>query len=68
MTEPMKLTYIREHCSDCGDCDHHYRGIREVARIYDGLTIPANEWGNIQRAAEPAVDACKAGALILEVA
>ncbi len=62
----MTLTYYPENCTDCGACDHHYKGIRDVARIYDGLSFPPSQWRVIGPLVTPAVGACLVDALVLE--
>ncbi len=61
----MTLVYYPENCTDCGACDHHYQGIRDVARIHQDLGFSPSVWSVIGRLVGPAVDACKVEALVL---
>lgn len=68
--EPLKTVYpvvrLEHHydrCDDCGACDEHYHGIREVARIHALVGITLAEWEIIEPLVLPAVEACPNEAL-----
>jgi ferredoxin len=61
----MRLDYIAGNCTDCGACEEHYPGLRQVAELYRGSYFSPGEWSNIAGAITAAVRACKVDALRL---